>query len=113
MAQPPPPRPSPSDPESDSGDPLDSDDQTDPQEVIEPVAQLIHRNLSEIEWVVYSNHQMCFIFDAVTPGRQWKRGTVYSDEDPWAKYGKAPWPDLTETDEAPEPQQPYYPMEHM
>ena len=51
---------------------------------------------------------MCYIFEAVTPGRQWKRGTVYTEEEPFALYGPPPWPDLTETDDL-NTLKPYFP----
>ena len=74
-----------------------------------PVASLVHPNLVKISRKVYPAHQMCWIFDAVVPASQWKRGTIYTDEDPWAEYGPSPWPDLTEADERKLPQKPYYP----
>ena len=93
-------------------DELASDDQTDPREVIEPVTKLIHISFAEVKWRLYTYHQMCWIFDSVSPARQWKRGTVYTDEDPWAEYGDSPWSELTETDDPRAPQQPYCPREH-
>jgi len=97
------------DPEPDSGD------ETNPRVVknLESVADLIHDDLRNIKWKLHKSHQMCFIFDYVTPARQWKRGTTYSEADPWVEYGKSPWPDLTETEDEKKPQQPYYPVEHM
>lgn len=72
--------------------------------------ELVHEHLVNA-WKIYPGHQMCYIFDAVTPGRQWKRGTVYSSADPWAEYGPPPWPDLTETDED-NTLQPYFPQKY-
>jgi len=109
--------PQPDDPEPDNGNPESgSDDETDPREVTGPVVELIHRNLGEVKWKLYTDHQMCFIFDSVTPARQWKRDTVYTSEDPWVEYGRPPWPDLTEADEGPPTkpnQKAYYPVAHV
>lgn len=74
------------------------EDTTDPTIVTEPVDEYIHEKL-EAAWKVHPKHQMCYIFDFVTPGRQWKRGTKYTEQDPFADYGLPPWPDLTETDD--------------
>lgn len=81
--------------------------QTNPKVVTKPVAKFVHPKLKK-GWKIHSLHQMCYIFDAVTPGRQWKRGTVYTEAEPWATYGDDPWADLTETDPD-DKYQPYYP----
>lgn len=82
-------------------------DSTDPTIAVEPAEGFIHKSLVN-GWKIYPQHQMCYIFDAVTPGRQWKRGTKYTDASPWAEYGPAPWPDLTESDDE-GILKPYYP----
>lgn len=92
---------------SDSDSNSDPNNETNPRLVKGPVRELIHENLAGAKWKIY-RHQMCYIFDAVVPARQWKRGTVYTEEEPWAEYGPPPWPDLTETDRLPR-QKPYYP----
>ena len=77
-----------------------------------PDKTLVNKNLREA-WRVHRTHQMCYIFDFVTPARQWKRNTVYSEDDPWAKYGRGPpWADVTETDEKEHSQQPYFPVDY-
>lgn len=90
----------------DSDSPLN---ETDPTLVDQPVIDLVHKNLTNA-WRLHPQHQMCYIFDFVTPARQWKRGTRYTEDDPRATYGPAPWPDLTETDENGGLQS-YYPRE--
>ena len=52
---------------------------------------------------------MCFIFDAFTPARQFKRGTLYKENLDFADYGPEPWDDLTDTDTAPPGWLPYKP----
>lgn len=84
-----------------------SPNQTDPTVISRPVAKLVHPNLKKA-WKIHSGHSMCYIFDAVIPVRQWKRGTISTDDDPWAEYGDEPWDDLTESNERGE-LQPYYP----
>lgn len=111
MARTPPPRQQ-ADNQSD-GDESDSDNQTDPKLVTKLAPGLLHECFLGIRWQFHHQHQMCYIFDFVTPGMQWKRGTVYTDEDPWVDYGPSPWPDLTESDEAELPQKPYYPKRYV
>ena len=84
---------------------------TDPADVEKPVIQLVHKKLADA-WKVHPQHQMCYIFDFVTPGRQWKRGARATEENPYAMYGPSPWPDLTESDDA-GVLQPYYPREFL
>jgi hypothetical protein len=112
MARTPPPNP-PSNHSTDDESTVDDDTTvnddttTDPTAVEEPVLDLVHPKLADA-WKVHPRHQMCYIFEAVTPGRQWKRGTVYTEEVPFAEYGPAPWPDLTETDDL-NTLKPYFP----
>lgn len=70
---------------------------TDPEKVTEPVLDLVHRNLKNA-WRINKNHSMCFIFDAVNPARQFKRGMLYNERSDFPDYGPEPWDDLTETD---------------
>ena len=85
MARTPPPNP-PSNHSTDDESTVDNDTTTDPTVVEEPVLDLVHPKLANA-WKIYPRHQMCYIFEAVTPGRQWKRGTVYMEEEPFALYG--------------------------
>jgi hypothetical protein len=106
MARTPPPNP-PSNHSTDDESTVNDDTTTDPTAVEEPVLDLVHPKLVDA-WKVHPRHQMCYIFEAITPGRQWKRGTVYTEEDPFAEYGPAPWPDLTETNDL-NTLKPYFP----
>jgi hypothetical protein len=90
--------------------PKTSPNEVNPSKVTKPVVTQIHQNLINA-WKIHEGNQMCYLFDAVVPVRQWKRGTVYTEEEPWAEYGPAPWHDLTETDEE-NTLQPYYPIKH-
>lgn len=89
----------------------ESDYETDPQKAFEPVIDVMHVAFGEVQWKLHNKHQMCYIFDFVIPAMQWKRNTLYSEEEPWAEYGPPPWDDLTETERNPS-QQMYYPIDH-
>lgn len=55
---------------------------------------------------------MCFLFDSVSPARQFKIGSKYTDEDPFADYGPPPYGgSITETDDD-NVLQPFYPIEY-
>ena len=83
-----------------------------PAQVTELDHSLICKKLRRIGWKVNRKLQMCYIFDSVSPARQWKRNSVYTEDDPWAMYGRGPpWPDVTESDEKDVPQQAYFPRE--
>jgi len=83
-----------------------------PAQVTELDLSLVSKKLKRTGWKVNRKLQMCYIFDSISPGRQWKRNSVYTEADPWATYGGGPpWPDVTESDERDVPQQPYFPRE--
>lgn len=71
---------------------------TDPLLVTHPVERLVHESLSE-SWKVTRGNQMCFIFDAHSPARQFKRGVPFRQNAEYPIYGKPPYDNLTETDE--------------
>ena len=83
---------------------------TDPTIVTQP-ARGVHQKLRHA-WAIQPGHDVCFVFDAIDPSRQWKLGTEYTEEDPFAEYGPAPWPDMTDTDDH-NVLQPYFPISHM
>jgi hypothetical protein len=53
---------------------------------------------------------MCFIFDAITPARQFKRGMPYQADAEFPDYGPEPWVDLTESDDPTTGWMPYKPI---
>lgn len=73
---------------------------TDPAKVNKPVANLIHPSMKN-RWRVYDRASMSIVFDAVSPVRVFKKGTVYDedDPDPFPVYDRRNDGDLTETDE--------------
>ena len=52
---------------------------TDPAKVQHPVISLVDPALAAA-WRVNQKHNICFIFDAVSPARRFKRGTVFNEE---------------------------------
>lgn len=65
---------------------------------VQPVISLIHENLQSA-WSTHPKHEMCFIFDSVSPARQFQRGTPYSDDIDFPEPGRTTPDDLTETDD--------------
>ena len=57
----------------------DDEGAMDPAKVVFPVAKLINAALVGA-WRVNRGHKMCFIFDAISPARRFKRGMVYDEE---------------------------------
>lgn len=53
--------------------------ETDPKAVNQPISHLIHAKL-EGAWEINDELPMCFVFDASSPARIFKRGMKYSDE---------------------------------
>jgi hypothetical protein len=81
---------------------------TDPEQVVEPVKRVMHEHLTGA-WKIFPSEEMCFLFDAVTPARQFKCGTLYHDDVDFTDFGPEPWDDLTETDIASPGWMPYKP----
>jgi hypothetical protein len=65
--------------DSDQEDEADDDGSTaDPSEVRRPVISLVDPALAAA-WKVNQTHNMCFIFDSVSPARRFKRGMVFDE----------------------------------
>jgi hypothetical protein len=69
----------------------------DPTALTIPVNEHVHSDLQRA-WKINRCLPMWFVFDTVTPARQFKRGTYYLEEKSFADYGPEPWDDLTESD---------------
>jgi hypothetical protein len=76
----------------------DEVDPKDPSTVTGPVQKHVHPKMKQA-WRVHPKHEMCYIFDFVTPSRKWKRGSKYTESGDFAEPGRGPWYDLTESDE--------------
>ena len=55
------------------------DDVTDPAKVKQPILHLIDPALVAA-WDINTDHEMCFIFDAISPARRFKRGMVFNED---------------------------------
>lgn len=94
--------------------PLDDDDYmdiTDVSEVAGPVESMVHERMAG-GWKVNKDHPMWIIFDVINPVRQFKRGMEYDETKEFPGYGRAPWEDLTETDDPVPGWMPYAPIAH-
>ena len=54
--------------------------ETDSAKISQPIYRLVHGSLKEA-WTVNNTLPMCFIFDAISPARRFKRGMRYTDSD--------------------------------
>lgn len=95
-------------PDSDEDIPYEAT--TDRALVDKPVFKFIAPGMSEA-WEISEHFQMCILFDAVNPLRQFKRGTKYNEdaEDSFPDYTAKEKGEVTETDERGE-LQPYKPQ---
>jgi len=98
------PRPSPQPPASNRDLNSDADttpyqDRTDRSLIDRPVAANVHAAMTKA-WAICNYFQMCILFDVVSPVRQFKRGTVFSENavEPFPEYDRG-GKDVTETDE--------------
>ena len=100
--RPPTPEPNPeSDSESNSeSDTIPYEETTDRTLVDKPVDAATHNDMSQA-WEITQYFQMCILFDAINPLRQFKRGTEFNedDADPFPVYNPRDHADLTESDE--------------
>jgi hypothetical protein len=90
------------------------EDTTDPKLVIGPVLNLVAPKLKSA-WAINKKNKMSLIFDVVSPVRQFKRDTLYDEdeENPYADYepSQEEDPNVTETDDDCD-LQPYSPIVH-
>jgi hypothetical protein len=82
-------------------------DETTPANIEQPITGLIHPALLN-SWTINKSVDLCFIFDTVSPARQFKRGVIYNDDDDYPEYDDGAPGDVTETDGDP-PLMPYQP----
>jgi hypothetical protein len=71
--------------------------ETAPTKIRQPISGLVHHSLTNA-WEVNPDMKMCFIFDAVSPARQFKRGAKFSDSKQYPDYDDTRPGDVTETD---------------
>lgn len=95
----------PSGPPDPSRDPAPNE--TNPANIEQPIMELIHPALLNT-WIINKSVNICFIFDTVSPARQFQRGVVYKEDADFPEYNDGALGDVTETDENP-PLMPYQP----
>ena len=74
-----------------------SPDETKPAKIRQPISGLIHPTLKS-SWAINNAVDMCFIFDAVSPARQFKRGVEFNERGKFPEYNDRAPGDVTETD---------------
>ncbi len=86
--------------------------ETNPARVNQPISALVHNDLKNA-WRINKALPMCFIFDAVSPACQFKRGMPFTDDDAYPRYPTKEdsdgADDITETDGDPPGWMPYKP----
>ena len=86
--------------------------ETAPDMIKQPLSQFINSALAS-SWTVNPFMPMCFIFDAISPTRQFKRGTKDRNSQPFPYYDEDHLSDVTETDGTPTPWVQYMPRKYM
>ena len=71
--------------------------ETNPARVSRPTPALIHESMAN-SWQLNRGLQMCFIFDAVSPARWFKRGVLFTEEGTFPDYNEGEAGYATETD---------------
>lgn len=83
-----------------------------PANVTQPIFAFVHENLAAA-WRVNINHPICFVFDAVSPARQFQRGVLFNEDAAFPELCDASPGDVTETDgPGPAALMPYMPEEY-
>jgi hypothetical protein len=68
-----------------------------PANIVQPISGLVHPALLNA-WTINKSVNMCFIFDAVSPARQFKRGVLFDEDGTFPNYNDEDLGDVTETD---------------
>ena len=90
-----------------------SPDETSSANVSQPISTLVHPTLRN-SWAINKSVNMCFIFDAVSPARQFKRGVLFDESGTFPDYADGDQGDVTETDMRGAPGlMPYMPRDNM
>ena len=71
--------------------------ETNPARVGRPTPEHIHGSMTSA-WKLNRGLQMCFIFDALSPARRFKRGMLYTEEGTFPDYNEGEAGYVTETD---------------
>lgn len=89
------------------------EDTTDRSQVNRPIDKYVHPSMSGA-WAISKRFQMCIIFDSVNPLRQFKRNSVFNqnDDDPFPLFNPRKRAEITESDYEGR-LQPYRPVAYM
>jgi hypothetical protein len=85
--------------------------ETNPARVNRPISTAVHENLKNA-WTINKALPMCFIFDFISPARQFKWGTPFDEQGEFPEYNDKDLGDVTETDGDPIAWMPYAPREY-
>ena len=80
-------------------------------EINQPTSRLVHPALTSA-WAINPSMKLRFLFDYVSPARQFKRGTVFDQSLPFPRYDGQDPGDVTETDGEPDQWIPYMPQHY-
>lgn len=83
-------------------------DETVPSNITQPISCLVHKSLTAA-WKVNPANSLCFIFDVVSPARQFKRGLLYDENKQFPDLLSASPGDITERDGSDGDLMPYEP----
>ena len=87
--------------------------ETSPTNISQPISALVHPALRGA-WVINKSVNMCYIFDAVSPAHQFKRGLPFTELATFPDYADGSPGDITETDMKDAPGlMPYMPRDNM
>ena len=86
--------------------------ETNPTKIKQPISSLVHECLTSA-WVINPKSKLHYLFDVVSPVRQFKRGMPYVEEGQFPEYSPETAGDITETDGGPDGLMPYMPREYL
>ena len=74
--------------------------ETDPASINQPLSALIDENLKKA-WAINKKQPMCFIFDSVSPAREFLRGMEYDEGADFPEPDDKDGSQITDTDDVP------------
>ena len=86
-------------------------DEAEPGKITQPISTIVHETLQNA-WAINKNAHLAYLFDVVSPVRQFKRGMPFTEEGEFPEYSEGTAGDVTETDDDPPGWMPYMPREY-
>lgn len=68
-----------------------------PANIVQPISGLVHPALRNA-WAINKSVNMCFVFDAASPARQFKRGVLFDEDGTFPDYNDEAPGEVTEND---------------